>query len=95
MWYWYLLGYVVTGCIAIFGSAAWFIVATPVRNGYDMNHWLDHVNEVFDEVLGYQSRIDNACGVIITMFTWPAKLIWIAREVCPTIIERYEDLLNL
>ena len=98
MWFWYLLGYVITGFIAIFGWVAWFLVATPVRNEYDLDHWLDHsteaLHEVLDELIGPQTRMEDVIGAIITMFTWPVKLVWISREVYPRIVERYEELLN-
>ena len=93
MWYWYLLGYVFTGAIAIVWQVVWFIIATPKRNGYDLDHWLDHGIDLIDEVMGSQTLIQDVVGTIITAFTWPFKLVWLAREVYPEIVDRYEELL--
>ena len=93
MWYWYLLGYVFTGAIAIVWQVAWFIIATPKRNGYDLDHWLVHGSNLIDEVSGHQTLIQSIMRMIMTAFIWPYKLVWCTRVMYPEIINRYEELL--
>ena len=93
MWYWYLLRYVFAGCIAVIGSVTWFVMATPKRNGYSLDHWLDHGIDLLDEVMGPQTRMQDVLGVLSTAFIWPIKVVWLVREVYPKVVERYEELL--
>lgn len=95
MWYWYLLGYVFTGAIAIIGSFTWFMMATPKRNGYDLDHWIDHCCDLVDEIMGPQTRMQDVLGTIITAVAWPVKVVRLVLEVYPEVVERYEELLIL
>ena len=95
MWYWYLLGYVFTGAIAIIGSGTWFVMSTPKRNGYEFGHWIDHVADLIDDIMGPQTRIENVLGTLESAFLWPIKVVWLVRVVYPEVVERYEELLIL
>ena len=95
MWYWYLVGYTLTGFIAICGSAVLFITRTPIRNGYDRLDWIERINDIFDEVKNSKIQMRGALRTVIADFVWPIKLAWIIRDIYPEIIERYEKLRNL
>ena len=93
MWYWYLLGYIAVGSIAVTGLGMWFAIATPIRKGYDIMHWIDNL-EFCTELADIVCDVEHGwIGVLWTLLLWPTKLRYIYKKYFPEIVYMYERLL--
>ena len=86
----WLVGYELAGVVAIIIMALYITVVLPYVCGYELDDWLDYVNEYLDADQFKQSKLEDCIGVALTLFLWPLKIMWLLCKFVPDMLNTYE-----